>query len=417
MDIDLEKYSGTCSCGKVHPLTTRTVKISSGALKDIEKYIEESGLKGKRCVIYDENTYKVTEGRHPGADQEIVLDPKDLHANEISTAYVLSILEKDIDYIIAIGTGTVHDISRYCAHDRGISFVSCPTGASVDGFCSTVCSMTWYGYKKTLPAVAPVMVVADTDIFSAAPENLIRSGAGDILAKYTALCDWKIAHAVTGEYLCDTVYGIMEEALRDVAEAIASDDWGSPASAEKVMYALVMSGIAMQMMGNSRPASGCEHHISHMIEMDSPALEVSFQAMHGEKTGVGAVIGSEVYHRMAQTEDISGKLVPYAPADPEFIEKVFGDGLKDAIFEENSSDVLSSVEPEKLIAAWPEIRRIISEVPSPEEIYAMLGKIGAKKDLKDIGVGDDKLPLIIEASPLVRNRLTLMRMRRILRLD
>lgn len=415
MIVDLDRYKGTCSCGKVHEMVTGFVVIESGCLKNLDRYLEENDITGKRCVIYDENTFRASEGSHPHADQQIVLDPTNLHANEISTAYVLSILEPDIDFIVAIGTGTIHDISRFCAHDRGINFVSCPTGASVDGFCSTVTSMTWYGYKKTMPAVAPVMVVADTEIVKNAPPALVKSGVGDILAKYTALADWRIANAVTGEYLCETIYEIMDEAVKMVADGIDGILTGSDEAYEAVMYALVMSGVAMQMMGNSRPASGCEHHVSHMIEMNTPALEVRFDALHGEKTGVGAVIGAGEYHRLAQYEDIAPMLMPYEPADPEYIKEIFREKLQDAIFEENETDILATVDNEKFAAAWPEVRKIIDGIPSAEEIYEMLERLDAKRTLPEIGVSDDKLPLIIKASPLVRNRLTLMRMKRLIK--
>ena len=193
------EYSGKCTCGRTHDLVTRAAVIEPGCLCDFEKYMEEFGITGKRCALYGKNGYRATAGRHPSAQQEIILNPEGLHANEISTAEVLAKLDKDIEVIIAVGSGTIHDIARFCAHERGIRFVSCVTGASVDGFCSTVAAMTWYGYKKTLPAVAPEIVIADTDIIKNAPLELVRSGVGDIAAKDTALCDWKISTAVTGE--------------------------------------------------------------------------------------------------------------------------------------------------------------------------------------------------------------------------
>ncbi|MBR2780121.1 MAG: sn-glycerol-1-phosphate dehydrogenase [Eubacteriaceae bacterium] len=415
MKVDLSKYSMLCGCGKTHDMKTCMVAIESGAMKKLGEYMSLYGYTGRCCAVYDETTYRITEGMHPECAQEIVLDPEGLHADEKSTAYVLSILESDIEIMIAVGAGTIHDITRYCAHERGLDFISCPTGASVDGFCSTVCSMTWYGYKKTMPAVAPVMVVADTDIFSHAPVELVRSGVGDILAKFTALADWRIAHIVTGEYLCETIYGIVDEALHSVANGIDDIVTGSPKAYEDVMYALVMSGVAMQMIGNSRPASGCEHHISHMIEMKTPALEVEYVAMHGEKTGVGAVIGARVYHEMAKTADIAPLLVPFEPVSHEYIREIFGDGLKDAIIEENEKDVLATVDNKVFAEKWPEVVKVIEGIPSADEIYQMLAKLGAKKDLSDIGIGEDKMDIIIKASPIVRNRLTLMRMRRLFR--
>lgn len=99
--------------------------------------------------------YAATAGRHPYAEQEIILPSKGLHADEKAVARTLAELHGDTKVLIAVGSGTIHDIACYCAHERGLHFVSCPTAASVDGFCSTVAAMTWHGYKKTLPAVAP----------------------------------------------------------------------------------------------------------------------------------------------------------------------------------------------------------------------------------------------------------------------
>ena len=148
MFVDSTVYSGDCSCGRSHDMVTKAAVIESGALFRFEEYAKRFGLSGKRCVLYDENTYAATEGRHPFGEQEIVMCPENLHANEISTAWVLERLENDVEVIIAVGSGTVHDVARFCAHERGIHFVSCPTGASVDGFCSTVAAMTWHGFKK-----------------------------------------------------------------------------------------------------------------------------------------------------------------------------------------------------------------------------------------------------------------------------
>ena len=110
------KYSGKCSCGRTHDLVTRAAVIEPGCLRDFEKYMKEFGITGKRCALYGENGYRATADRHPFAQQEIILNPNGLHANEISTAEVLAKLEKDVEIIIAVGSGTIHDIARFCAH-------------------------------------------------------------------------------------------------------------------------------------------------------------------------------------------------------------------------------------------------------------------------------------------------------------
>ena len=111
-------------------------------------------------------------------------------------------MEEDIDLILAVGAGTIHDISRYIAHNYKVPFISVPTAASGDGFVTTVAAMTLDGVKKTVPSVAPICVYADTDIFFKSTTAPDCSRDSDLMAKYICLADWKIANLVTGEYFC-----------------------------------------------------------------------------------------------------------------------------------------------------------------------------------------------------------------------
>lgn len=414
MIIDTREYGGVCLCGREHIMTTKSVVIEPGCLLRLEEILEQSGIRGKRCVLYGENSCAATADRHPHAGQEIVLPAAGLHADERSTARVLELLDGDVEVILAVGGGTIHDIARFCAHERGLRLVSCPTAASVDGFCSTVSAMTWHGYKKTIPAVAPEIVVADTEIIRNAPPELVKSGVGDILAKYTALADWKIANVLTGEYFCPRIHDMMRKAVDTAVESIDGLLRGETEAYASVTYALVLSGIAMQMMGNSRPASGAEHHISHLIEMGPPSLPVAFPALHGEKAGVGTILAAREYKRLGQIRDIGPFLHPYSPPSGEKIKKYFGNALAPAIIRENENDCLGSVDIGRLEKVWPEIRQILSENPAPDELYRLLEKLDAKRSVEDIGVSQADTEQLLDYSPWVRNRLTLMRMRRLL---
>ena len=227
MIIDSKKYNGQCACGKTHTMTTEFCIIEKGCLANIDTYVNEYGLSGTSVAIYDENTYKATEGVHPRADKEIILSPKNLHADNHGVALALKEMPEKCDYLIAVGSGTIHDITRYCAHKKGIPFVSCPTAASVDGFCSSVAAMTWDGFKKTFEAVAPKIVVADLDIISKAPLFLTNSGFGDMIGKFIALAEWRISHALTNEYFCDIIHDMTLDATEAVVEnalAIKNND-------------------------------------------------------------------------------------------------------------------------------------------------------------------------------------------------
>lgn len=414
MTIDSKKYNGPCSCGRTHQMATKLAVIQAGCLKDFDRYLSDAGLTGKRAAIYDQNTYHAKNLTRPRADQEIILDPQNLHANEAATSAVLSRLDPDVKVLIAVGSGTIHDTTRYCAKERGIPFVACPTAASVDGFCSTVSAMTWGGFKKTLPGVAPILVLADIDVIREAPPALALSGVGDVLGKYTALADWKIAHALTGEFLCPEIEALTRQAVEEVHASCREIGSGSPAAFEQLTRGLLLSGLAMQMMGNSRPASGAEHHISHLIEMEPEPLGVHSDALHGEKVGVGTALASGVYHQLAQITDIAPYAREYPPVTEAVIRSAYGDRLYEDIARENQNDCMNAVTPALLAEHWPEIREIIAQVPTREELEALYREIGAKTTLEDLGVDSALLPKLLDYSPLVRNRMTLMRIRRML---
>lgn len=415
MVIDSKKYNGPCACGRSHEMDTQLAVVEAGCLTEFDRYLGEMGLTGKRAAVYDRNTYQAKNLVRPRAEQEIILDPENLHANEKATGEVLAQLEPDVEVLIAVGSGTIHDTTRYCATQRKIPFVACPTAASVDGFCSTVCAMTWGGFKKTLIGQAPVLVLADIDVIKEAPPALALSGVGDILGKYTALADWKIAHVLTGEHLCPMIEELTREAVVAVHGCCRELAGKDPKSFERLTYGLLLSGLAMQLMGNSRPASGAEHHISHIIEMEPEPLGVKSPGLHGEKVGAATAIVSGVYHELAGKEDITEVFGDYPPVTEELIRKVYGDRLYDSIAAENQNDCAAGMTAEKVAAHWEEIREIIREIPTREELMGLYREIGAKATLEDLEVPEEKLPELLAYSPLVRNRLTMMRLRRMMK--
>jgi glycerol-1-phosphate dehydrogenase [NAD(P)+] len=409
MIIDAQKYSGPCSCGRSHAMETVFSVVEPGCLNRLSEYMTRYGLTGYTVAVYDENTYRATEGKHPAVNCEVILNPEDLHANEHGVALLEAELPAEAEILIAVGSGTIHDITRYVAYEHHARFVSCPTAASVDGFCSSVAAMTWKGCKRTLTAVAPTIVVADLDVIKNAPLFLAKSGFGDMIGKYIALTDWQVGHLLTGEFYCDRIATMTREATNAVLECAGGIVDRDEETFEKLMYGLLLSGLAMQMMGNSRPASGAEHHISHLIEMQPEGVGVSSSALHGEKVGVGTLLALEEYHRLAEsdlfTRDYS------APGDQE-ITNIFGAALAEEIFKENAKNCADVITAEKLHNAFAQISDMIKALPQAAELRRLYIDLGVKSSLEDIEVSADKLPLLLDYSPCVRNRLTLMRLRR-----
>lgn len=419
MRVDTDDFARPCSCGRKHQIAVKEILIEPGAVNKLEEMMSDGFLKEyiSPLIICDTNTYKATEDLMEDIYdrcQVIMLDAENLHANNQGVEIVEKNMEEDIDLILAVGSGTIHDLSRYVAYERDIPFVSVPTAASVDGFVSTVAAMTWNGMKKTMPAAAPICVIADTDIFAKAPKRLNASGASDLFGKYICLADWKIAHLLTGEYICPEVIQMEERALRTVKSCIRGVAQGDEDDCEELMYALILSGLAMQMVGNSRPASCAEHHMSHLWEME--IINEHVDALHGEKVSIGLLLAAREYKRIARAIRRGRCYVKnYEGLEMELLEETFGKkGLLKETVKENTPDPMEKVSPRKLEACLDEIADIIDEIPDVDDLETILDRGGCVKDVEEIGLSRDIIPLTLDLSPYVRNRLSLMRIRKML---
>ena len=179
--FELQALREPCACGRAHDLAVRRIVLRRGALDALPEVLRELGVFRKPTAVYDGHTYDAAGRRVRAALPacgSLVLPAAGLHADEHAVTLLEERLPADTDLLLAVGSGTLHDIVRYVAHGRGIPFLSVPTAASVDGFVSTVAAMTWRGVKVSSIASSPAAVVADSAVFAAAPRRLTASGAG-----------------------------------------------------------------------------------------------------------------------------------------------------------------------------------------------------------------------------------------------
>lgn len=419
MEIDVEQFQGPCSCKRQHEITVKGIWIESGAAKKLYEMLTEGELRdfSAPAIVWDENTREAAQDALEDVEEiceSVCLDCENLHADNHGVEILEETLPEETDLILAVGSGTIHDLSRYVSYKWGIPFISVPTAASVDGFVSTVAAMTWNGMKKTMPAQGPLYVFADTDIFSKAPYRLTASGMSDLMGKYIALADWKIASLVTDEYICERTIALEEEALEKTVGLIDELKEGEPEAYEQLMYALLLSGIAMQMVGNSRPASCAEHHVSHLWEMKIINDEVD--ALHGEKVSVGPVLVRRKYEEISQAiKQGTCRLKPYHGLEMKLLEETFGKkGLLESTVQENTPDPLEFVDPEKLMELLPEIGKILDAIPSSEELTAILKKAGCCYEPEQVGISRELVPMTLQLCPYVRNRLSFLRISKML---
>ena len=410
MIMDCEKYVGKCVCGREHTLETKKVVVEYNALANFERYMEDVGLAGKRrAVVYDTMVYQLTEGKHVKADQEIVLEAKGLRAEDTLIEEMMKQLDNP-EVIVAFGAGTIMDFGRYPAYKLGIPFVAIPTLASSDGFTANICSAILNGQKKSTPMCAPILVVADLDIIKGAPASLVARGINDILAKYVSLTDWRIAHLVAGEYFCPTVAELAEHALKLMREAADKYAATGVADHEAMTMAQMESGLTMQLLNHSRAASGAEHLMAHLVELHPPRFEKA-EGIHGECVGVGTFECIKVYHELAKK---TPKAKPFQPLTEEWVREKFGERLMPGIMKENENDVLATFPSQNIVDHWDEIRELIAQIPPVEEMEKLYSDCHCKYRPEDIGIDPSLADEMLEISAAIRNRLTLIRMLRVL---
>ena len=410
MILDTSKYVGKCACGREHKLRTKLVVCEYGALNDFDRYMADAGLSGFRTVLYDTNTYHLPGMVHVSADQEIVLEAQGLHSEKGLIEDMMTKLTRRPDYIVTVGGGTLMDFARYSAWKLGIPFVAVPTIVSSDGFTADICSIIIDGQKKSIPMQAADAVICDMNIIAGAPMFLTIAGVQDILAKHVSIADWKIAHLVSGEYFCDRVCGMAQEALDIMCRCARELQEGRKPDLEAMAYTQMLSGLTMQILSNSRAASGAEHLVAHLVEMKPKGFEQA-HGLHGECVGVGTLMCARAYHKLAQREAV--QVHSFVPIDEAWVRDEFGP-LADGILKENEDDVLKSFDPQRIADCWPEIRQIIAAIPSYEELEKLYADIGAKHSLEELGIEPWVADSFLDISSAIRNRLTLARMTRLI---
>jgi HAD superfamily hydrolase (TIGR01450 family) len=200
--------------------------------------------------------------------------------DEASIGQLLAAAPPDTDLILGIGAGTINDLCTYVGAKIGCPSAIVGTAPSMDGYASLGSAMLLGGVKVTPPTQCPRAIFCDTDILKDAPRLMIAAGLGDMLGKYTAMADWKLSHLMTGELMPPAIVSLIERALEKCVQ--------DPEDIQSITEGLILSGIAMSLYGDSRPASGTEHHLAHYWEMRF-LKEGKRHVSHGLKVGLAAV--------------------------------------------------------------------------------------------------------------------------------
>lgn len=296
----------SCACGKSHKVDIQAIRVGSGVIQELPGILRDLGA-SHIFLVTDNYTYEAA-----GRQVEQLLDQAGLPyhkrvfqtetplvPNEYALGSVLAAMTSQDDMLLAVGSGTLNDVTKYVSARTGVPYVIAATAPSMDGYASTVAPTILDGFKTTLPAVYPAAIVADVDILKDAPMPMLTAGFGDIIGKFTSLADWWLSHQLNGEYYCPEVAGVIEAAVETCAANAKALAQREPQAIQAVTEALILSGLAMGMVGVSRPASGAEHQMAHYWEMDA-LRRGEEHPLHGNAVGVGTVLAASLYEMAAE---------------------------------------------------------------------------------------------------------------------
>ncbi len=274
---------------------SKRVVVGPGVLKNILQYMPRR-LKplDKIYIVTGPNVWRLY-----GKILEESLNNKHIEVYKAETAHI-SVAEEIIDearrfnadIIIGFGGGKPIDLAKYSAKVLDRTFISIPTTASHDGIASPFASLKGRDKPTSLKAVEPTMILADTEIISSAPRRLIIAGAGDVIAKFTATLDWRLAHLLRNEYYGDYAASLALHSAKHIVKYSDIIAKSKEQGTRIILEALISSSFAMCIAGSTRPASGSEHLFSHALDIIAPK-----PALHGEQTGVGTIMMAKL-HRL-----------------------------------------------------------------------------------------------------------------------
>ncbi|MBQ9940220.1 MAG: iron-containing alcohol dehydrogenase [Clostridia bacterium] len=413
MDIgQILKSTANCPCGRNHTVDVKAVEIGSGLLNKVGEILEKHGFPKKILVVSDNNALRVSKGILDNLMEcGFVFDARvfqNQRTADITEVEEIEALCKNVDGVLAVGTGSVDDICRYAAARQNKRFAIFGTAPSMDGYASDGSPITFGSFKLTCQAKQPEIIIADTKILAEAPVELKSAGFGDMIAKCVGLVDWRVSNILTGEYYCENIANLTREAVKRITALADKVTLNNEKAAGAIMESLIFTGIAMKLAGTSRPASGCEHIISHFWE--SKKLEQGLISdFHGKKVGVATLMVAKEYHKMAQLESIKAHK---ENIDWKEIEQAYGENLAPEMLKLNTPTVTDEVDPAVFEEKWQEIRQIIrDELPTYEELMKLFKLTGAATTIEEIAVSPELCKLAYKYHPFMRRRISLMRLR------
>jgi glycerol-1-phosphate dehydrogenase [NAD(P)+] len=429
-NLRLSELAGTtfaCPCGVTHTIAVREILLQHDALTQIANVARRHLPGNNGLLIADDITYPLAGNRvqeylaDAGYHLEVIRlpDRPDGHvvADDQTVAFVARHVIPATDFLVAVGAGTVNDVTKLASFQTHRPYLVCPTAPSMNGFTSTVAAILSQGVKRTIAAHLPVAVVADVAVLSTAPAAMRRAGLGDLLSKPVSNADWLLAHMIKSDYYCDLPLRLVEEAERACRQHAAAIGQGTFAGTQALSEALLRSGCSMAIAGSSSPASGGEHLLSHYWDMTAH-WHGRQENLHGAQVGVATLVTATLYEKLRQVDpsqiDLQALRRHYPTWDQLMasMRQVHGP-LAAALIPEAAKKYMPLAQKEAewryILAHWPAIWQRLDAILSPAaDLRDVLLAAGAPTTVRELGIGEDELRTAFLHARDMRGRYTVL---------
>ena len=397
----------------------------SGALSLLPALLRERKIHSA-FLIYDKNTYavagKAVDELLSGAGiavKDCLFNDSHLEPNEKAVGEAIMKLDACVDAVIGVGSGVINDISKIVANVSRKPYVIVATAPSMDGYASATSSMCLSGLKVSIPSKCPDVILGDTEILRDAPTKMMLAGLGDMLAKYIAICDWRISSIINGENFNEDIAKKVRESLRKCVSNADALLCREEEATEAVFEGLALCGVAMKLAGCSRPASGAEHYISHIWDMRGEEFGTHTD-LHGIQCAVGTYISASVYEMLTRIKPNREKALAYTEG---FSYAEWATALKELLG--HGADAMIALEKKEgkydkarhaqrlecIIERWDDILAVIyEEIPPISELNELYERVGLPRTMKEIGLDDKLLQMSFKASKDIRDKYVLSRL-------
>lgn len=406
---------------------TRALRIGDGILGEVAELFKEQFPGKKAVVVADETTYRIAgkrveeELKHAEIETlpSFIFTDSDLYAEYSYIDQLVDSLKQHAAIPVAVGSGTINDLTKLSSHLTGRRYMCVATAASMDGYTAFGASITSDGAKQTFSCPAPQAVLADTSIISKAPGPMTASGYADLFAKVTAGADWILADALGVEAIDKKAWSIVQDGLHDALSSPKEAAEGEETAISQLIEGLMLGGFAMQWSKSSRPASGAEHQFSHLWNMEHH-LNNGEHISHGFQVSIGMLAITAFYEQVLQTsfEQLDVDACCAAWPEPEIADKTALDmfvgtdfpniGLQETKAKYVNREQLK-VQLLQLKENWSKIKERLSGQLIPySEVKQRLQLVGAPTEPEEIGITRKRLRETFIRAQFIRRRFTVL---------